>query len=227
MTLEGTNTWLLRAGDGLVVVDPGPADEAHLGRVAAHGPVLLAVLTHAHADHAEGAARLRELTGCPVTAYAAGLCAGTGPLADGAALPVPGLPARVLATPGHTEDSVCLLVDDPAAPAIVTGDTVLGRGPTVVEGRLGAYLGSLERLRALGGLPALPGHGPVVPSIADAAGQLLQHRMDRVEQVRAALAAGAATAEDVVQQVYPGLAPGLRRAALHSTRGAMAYLRGQ
>jgi len=63
MTLEGTNTWVLRAPgeDRCVVVDPGPLDEQHLAAVAAAGPVAVVLLTHAHADHSAGAGRLAEL----------------------------------------------------------------------------------------------------------------------------------------------------------------------
>ncbi|MDQ2708723.1 MAG: MBL fold metallo-hydrolase, partial [Actinomycetota bacterium] len=65
MTLDGTNTWLLRApgSEQTVVIDPGPADEKHLRMVADYGPIAQILLTHRHSDHAEGAHRLAELTG--------------------------------------------------------------------------------------------------------------------------------------------------------------------
>ncbi len=65
MTLDGTNTWVLRApaAEYAIVVDPGPADEGHLTRIAEHGPIGLILITHGHPDHTEGAARLSELLG--------------------------------------------------------------------------------------------------------------------------------------------------------------------
>src|SRR5690349_18367304 len=70
MTLEGTNTWLLRDDPQrrqAIVVDPGPLDDRHLGVVAsAAGAVSMILLTHGHPDHSAGAARLHELTGAPV-----------------------------------------------------------------------------------------------------------------------------------------------------------------
>ncbi|RZS91802.1 glyoxylase-like metal-dependent hydrolase (beta-lactamase superfamily II) [Motilibacter rhizosphaerae] len=219
MTLEGTCTWLLDAPGGPVVVDPGPDDEAHLAALAAAGPALV-VLTHRHADHAAGAARLHALTGAPVRAADPALCRGATPLVDGEELPGG---AAVLAAPGHTSDSVCLVLPG----AVLTGDTVLGRGTTVIDapdGRLGAYLATLERLAALGERTVLPGHGPVLPSVAAAARRLHEHRLARVAEVRAALDAGARTPEEVVVRVYPGLAPELVRPALLSTAAAVAYL---
>src|SRR5207249_4547086 len=76
---------------GSVVVDPGPSDEAHIARVAEHGPVRLIVLTHGHLDHSEGAARLHELTGAPVVARDPKWCIDAEPLADGRAEPVEGV----------------------------------------------------------------------------------------------------------------------------------------
>ena len=73
MTLEGTNTWLLRGADagendGYIVIDAGPSDEGHLAAVAALGTIDLILLTHGHLDHSGGSARLAELTGAPVLA---------------------------------------------------------------------------------------------------------------------------------------------------------------
>src|SRR5205823_3341063 len=145
MTLEGTNTWVLRepGSKACVVVDPGPLDESHLRAVANHGPVALIVLTHGHPDHAEGAPRLHELTRAPGTAHRASLCIGSDPLPEGRHVAVDGVDWLTVVTPGHSSDSVCFLLD--ADRALLTGDTVLGRGTTVVahpDGRLVDYLDS-------------------------------------------------------------------------------------
>ena len=152
MTLDGTNTWVLSAPGSrdVVVVDPGPADDAHLEAVAAHGDVALVLLTHGHLDHSEGAPPFHEATGAPVAAFDPARC--VGPLTDGLDLRVGGLTVRVLATPGHSGDSVTFVADDGASAAVLTGDTVLGRGPSVVahpDGRLDDYLATLRRLRDL------------------------------------------------------------------------------
>ena len=134
MTLEGTNTYVLRRpdADGAIVVDPGPLDARHLTAVAEHGPVQLILLTHGHADHAEGALLFQEMTGARMTAVDPAYAVGERPLAGSASFDdVGGLRVRVLRTPGHTSDSVSFLVDDDE-PAVLTGDTVLGRGTTVV-----------------------------------------------------------------------------------------------
>jgi len=233
MTLEGTNTYLLRGPDGLTAVDPGPDDPAHLARVAGHGPLTRIVLTHGHPDHAAGAARLAAATGAPVLRRADGSLPDT----------LPGL--TVLATPGHTSDSVCLLASGPGGrdgsgrpdgsggrdgsggPVVLTGDTILGRGTTVVahpDGRLGDYLDALARLAALGDLPVLPGHGPPLPSVRIAALAYLDHRRQRLEQVRAALAAGDRTPREVVARVYAEVDPSLWPAAELSVRAQLDYL---
>ncbi|MGZ4591181.1 MAG: MBL fold metallo-hydrolase [Actinomycetes bacterium] len=229
MTLEGTNTYVLRApgAAGAVVVDPGPLDEQHLAAVAALGRVELILLTHGHPDHAEGAHRFREMTGAPLAAADEHLTAGADRLHDGQHLDgVAGLRVRVVGTPGHTSDSVCFAVEGDT-PALLTGDTILGRGTTVVaypDGRLGPYLDSLARLRALGPMLLLPGHGPVGADASAVATDYLQHRADRLAQVRAARADGAVTAQDVVRRVYADVDPALWPAAELSVRAQLDYL---
>ncbi|MEV0152563.1 MBL fold metallo-hydrolase [Micromonospora sp. NPDC050686] len=229
MTLDGTNTWVLRApgAERGVVVDPGPADEAHLAAVAAHGPVGFVLITHGHADHTEGAPRLSELLGgAPVLAADPAHASGAEPLTPDA-VPDAGLTIRLLNTPGHTADSVCFLVEHGDERVVLTGDTILGRGTTVVahpDGHLGDYLSSLELLSTYTGIPALPGHGPALADCAAAADYYLAHRRARLDQVRAAVAAGATTAPEVVAAVYADVDRSLWWAAEWSVRAQLEYL---
>jgi len=233
MTLEGTNTWVLRAPgeSGCVVVDPGPRDDEHLAAVAAHAPVLATLLTHGHPDHAEGAARFHELTGAPVLAFDPAYVIGDDRLApDRGPLILAGVDIRTFTTPGHTADSVSFAVQlsgSGSEPAVVTGDTILGRGTTVVawpDRELGDYLHSLERLRGLGPIPVLPGHGPVLPDAAEIAAAYLEHRRIRLDQVRAAVAAGDRTPAEVVARVYADVDRAVWPAAELSVRAQLAYL---
>ncbi|GAA0710304.1 MBL fold metallo-hydrolase [Dactylosporangium roseum] len=218
MTLDGTNTWLVRApGGGSVVIDPGPLDEGHLRAVAGHAPVAAILVTHGHEDHTEGVVRLAELTGAPVH---------RAPVREH--LDVDGVSVDSLATPGHTKDSVCFVVRYRGEEIVLTGDTILGRGTTVVawpDGDLGDYLDSLGRLAAFDGRPALPGHGPALTDTAVAARFYHQHREARLAQVRAALDAGAVDAAEVVARVYADVDRGLWSAAEWSVRAQLAYLR--
>lgn len=236
MTLDGTDTWVVAepGAERVVVVDPGPAGDDHLRRVADHvhdsgRRVAVVLLTHGHFDHSEGAPRFAELVDAPVRAFAPAYCTGGDPLIDGESIDVDGLRIDVVATPGHTADSVSFHL--PADGVVFTGDTVLGRGTTVVthpEGNLGDYLASLHRLRELAvSAPVatlLPGHGPVV---ADAVGVLdgyLAHRAERLDQVRAAVAAGHTTPMDVVRTVYADVDRSVWPAAEQSVRAQLDYL---
>ena len=231
MTLEGTNTWVLSepGGGGHVVVDPGPLHEDHLTAVAALGPVSMIVLTHGHPDHAEGAMRLRELTGAPITARDGALCVGADPLQADALSRVASIEWLTVLTPGHSSDSVCFVL--PADRALLTGDSVLGRGTTVVahpDGRLADYLDSLQRLRDLADADVdvlLPGHGPVLDDPIGVLDYYLSHRHERLGQVRDALDAGASDAKDVVRRVYADVDPVLWPAAESSVRAQLDYLR--
>ena len=110
---------------------------------------------------------------------------------------------------------------------MLTGDTILGRGTTVVaypDGDLGDYLHSLGLLELLGALPVLPGHGPALDDCSASAAYYLRHRLARLAQVRSALADGADTPEDVVAAVYADVDKVLWPAAELSVRAQLAYL---
>jgi glyoxylase-like metal-dependent hydrolase (beta-lactamase superfamily II) len=246
MTLDGTNTWVLQEpGAGrLVVVDPGPVEDGHLERLTSElGDVGLVLVTHHHHDHSEVARELGERKGCPVRALDPAYCLGAAPLRDGEEITLDGLALRVLTTPGHTADSVSLVL--PAEAALLTGDMVLGRGTTVVahpDGQLGLYFDSIGRMRALaaaGEVRALwPAHGPVLDDALGVLDLYLAHRRDRLAQVERALAelavpVSAELAEDpalprrVVEVVYADVDPSLWGAAELSVRAQLAYLAGR
>ena len=232
MTLDGTNTWVLREpGAGRsVVIDPGPLDESHLDRVLSlAGPVAVVLLTHGHLDHSAGAARFASLARCGVRALDPAQRLGSEGLVDGDVVEVDGLRVDVVGTPGHSSDSLSFVV--PAESAVLTGDTVLGRGTTVVahpDGELGAYLGSLRRLRDLAASASVtrvwPGHGPVLDDALAVIEYYLAHRRERLDQVRDALASGAVTPRDVVRVVYADVDQQLWPAAELSVRAQLAYL---
>ncbi|TFB77321.1 MBL fold metallo-hydrolase [Cryobacterium glaciale] len=232
MTLDGTNSYLIGAADApaLVVVDPGPLHEGHLAALAAAGRVELVLITHRHADHTAGSVRFAELTGAPVRAFDAAHCVNGDPLVDGELIAAAGTSIRVIAAPGHTDDSVCLhLPGDGEAGSVLTGDTILGRGTTIIDGDLADYLASLEALRALGPATVLPAHGPVLPDLAASCTAYLAHRHERLDQVRAALArlGSAATVAQVTDLVYAQTDAAVRFAAEASVRAQLAYLRAE
>lgn len=233
MTLDGTNTWILREPGAArsVVVDPGPADDAHLQSVlAAAGEVALILFTHRHFDHTEALGRFAELTGAPARATDPEFCRGADPLVGGEEIEVDGLTIEVVPTPGHTTDSTCFHL--PAEASLLSGDTILGRGTTIIahpDGVLGSYLDSLGHVRQMveEGLVQriLPGHGPVIDQPAAVVDFYLEHRAERLEQVRAAVEAGAATAAEVVEQVYRDVDQSLWGAAELSVAAQLTYLR--
>ncbi|MDZ5077552.1 MBL fold metallo-hydrolase [Nesterenkonia sp. HG001] len=230
MTLEGTTTYLLAGEDTVAVVDPGPADHPeHLEAIlSALGKrrVTQILVTHRHRDHTGAASVLAQRTGAPVRGADPEQCLpgadgrSPAPLTHGERLDLGDAVAEVVHTPGHTSDSICLFLpraqvvdetgDDrlghvapePAA-MMLTGDTILGRGTTMLDhpdGTLTDYLSSLDRLAQFGDrqkdqdrpghgdVLMLPAHGPAQPSLAESARAYLAHRQERLDQVRALLA---------------------------------------
>lgn len=235
MTLDGTNTWVIAepGSPAAVVVDPGPSDPAHLRRVLAAATtggrrVGRILLTHGHPDHSGGARELAALTGAPVLAADSRHRTGGTGLGPGDVVADAGCDVEVVATPGHSGDSVSFLV--PADSVLLTGDTVLGRGTTVIadDGNLGDYLRSLDRLRTLADASdltaLLPGHGPVVPDPVATLDRYIGHRRERLAEITAALAAGDRTPAEIVARVYADVDRGLWPFAEWSVRAQLGYL---
>jgi glyoxylase-like metal-dependent hydrolase (beta-lactamase superfamily II) len=236
MTLDGTNTWVIAdQGEGALVVDPGPAIVDHIEAImAASGPRLVMIaLTHRHLDHSESAAALAERAGCGVRAADPQFRLGPAGLDGGDLLRLGALTLQVFETPGHTSDSRSLLLSGPdRVVRLITGDMVLGRGTTVItypDGDLAAYFESLDLLermvRSRNVTELLPGHGPIVTDPLPWLAFYRRHRHERLDQVRAALAAGDRTASEIVARVYADVDRRLWPAAEQSVRAQLDYLR--
>jgi glyoxylase-like metal-dependent hydrolase (beta-lactamase superfamily II) len=245
--LEGTNSWIIRApGDRVaVIVDPGPHDEGHLNVLqaqaeAAGAEIALILLTHHHGDHADGAPRFRQLTGAPVRAADKRWCAGGEVLEDGELISFDGLTPtiEVVATPGHTRDSLCFFIHgaggaagtDDDVEGIISGDTLAGRHTTMISetsGDLGDYLDSLRMLdKRSHGVRLLPGHGPDREDAAEVVEKYINRREQRITQVTEAVKklGEDATVGQIVDEIYTDVDPVLRSAAKQSTRVTLHYL---
>ena len=111
LTLDGTNTWVLRGpgSDEMVIVDPGPDDDEHIAKIAELGKIPLVLISHKHEDHTGAIDKIVERTGAVVRAVGSGFLRGLGgPLTDGEVIDAAGLRITVMATPGHTADSLSL-----------------------------------------------------------------------------------------------------------------------
>jgi glyoxylase-like metal-dependent hydrolase (beta-lactamase superfamily II) len=229
MTLEGTNTYLIGDDRSVIVMDPGPADDDHLASIeaaVAGASVIAVLLTHRHPDHAEAAERTASMF---ETVVASETPQGLKDVAvtEGSRFGGDGVYLTPIATPGHSSDHLCFLLEDEKV--LFTGDHILGRGTTVVafpDGDMGAYMASLERVRGLGAEVEryYPGHGPVVENPAEVVAEYIDHRRMRERQVIDGLDAGPATPEELVARIYTDVDPILHPIAALSVRAHLAEL---
>ncbi|GAA2369752.1 MULTISPECIES: MBL fold metallo-hydrolase [Gordonia] len=236
--LDGTNTWILRApgSSTAVVVDPGPTKHGkHVRAVAAAaGEVELVLISHRHHDHVGACKRMRKLVGAPQRAYSDEYSVGAPRLRDREVIEAAGVTITVMHTPGHTADSTSFLVEWEGQRAILTADTILGFGTTVLDpsdGSLKDYFNSLNRLLVeASDAVVLPGHGPDHPELEPIARYYKSHREERLAQIVAALDELGVSPEKakpmkVVRKVYSDVDQKLWPAAKMSVKTQLEYLR--
>lgn len=216
-TGPGTNTYLLRDGGEVVILDPGPVIDAHEAAIleaVGSDAVVAVVATHTHPDHAPMANPLGRRLGAPAIGFA------PGPefepdrtVEDGGAIVFGGRSIVAVHTPGHTPDHLCFLLDD----VLFTGDHIM-QGSTVVIEDAADYLQSLYRVRDLAARRLEPGHGDAIDDAGKRIDEYIDHRLERERQLLAAIREGAATVGDIVDRVYAAVPAELRPAAVHQVR---------
>jgi glyoxylase-like metal-dependent hydrolase (beta-lactamase superfamily II) len=231
-TYTGTQTYLVGGEEGLAVIDPGPAEAAHLDalvRAIGEAPVLAIACTHTHRDHSPAAAPLARLTGAPIVGCAPLVIDSDEPradapfdkvyapdrvLLDGEAIAGPGWTLTALATPGHTSNHLCFALEESGA--LFTGDHVMGWSTTVVappDGEMAAYMASLEKLQARDDRVYYPAHGPAVHNPKQLVRGMIGHRRQRERQILRLLGARPQAIAELVPQMYKGVSEFLWPAA--------------
>ncbi|WP_425102070.1 MBL fold metallo-hydrolase [Tropicibacter sp. S64] len=241
MTFRGTNTYLVGAGSGLAVIDPGPDDAGHLeailDAVTPGQQVTHVLVTHAHLDHSPLARRLGLVTGAPVLAFGSA-DAGRSPimarlaeqglagggegvdaafvpdivLADGAAIEGDGWTLTALHTPGHMANHLGFALGE----TLFSGDLVMGWATSLVsppDGDLTDFMASLDRLQQRRWQTFFPGHGAPVTDPGKRLAELVAHRKGREAAILQALTAGPATARTLAELIYTETPPSLLPAA--------------
>ena len=245
MTLSGTNSYVV-GGTPAWVIDPGPADEAHIAEVRdvaeARGGIGGVVLTHSHLDHnagvgmlgaglafghAEGfddlAAMLGEGVAAPPEPPVAGAGATVGPF-------------DVIPTPGHATDHVAFRLRDPhprgasgRGDVLFCGDLVLGEGSSIVPpaaggGSLADYMRSLEAIAALEPALLCPGHGGWIAEPAARIAEYAAHRRERERLLIAALESGLRCTDELLDAGWHDVPAPMRPAAELAMRAHLEKL---
>jgi glyoxylase-like metal-dependent hydrolase (beta-lactamase superfamily II) len=226
LTGPGTNTYVLGRNRPMVI-DPGSRDPAHLERIldVAGGSIDQILCTHSHPDHSPGAAELRARTGASIFGLPPPRDPHQDPsyvpdagLADGERIAAADVRLRVVHTPGHVSNHVCLLLEDEGM--LFTGDHLM-QGTTVViippEGSMRDYLSSLRRLQGMSISSLAPGHGSVIADAQAEIARVIAHRLERESKLVAALSArGSASLDELLPVVYADVPASLHEWARHS-----------
>lgn len=226
-TLSGSNTYLVGTGPSRILIDTGeghPSYVPHLldvmGRVGCtHISEIL--LTHWHHDHIGGVKDLlRRLGNIPVRKFkqnAHKMCwrelvpfergirllegVQWEEIHDGDVFRTEGATIRAIYTPGHTFDHVCFFLEEDDA--LFSGDNVMGIGTSVFI-ELNNYMESLKKISDLRPTRIFPGHGPLIWDGIEKIKFYIDHRQQRIDQVKSVLSPTTTKSlSDVFAAVYP------------------------
>ena len=244
-TFLGTNTYIVGRGR-VAVIDPGPADEAHLAAIAqaTRGERVSHILiTHSHRDHCDGARALQEQLGGEIVAFGpTGGPRGAGApglgdafvdphfvpdrkVVDGETIRAGGFALDVLHMPGHAPDHLCFALVGKRT--VFTGDHVMGWNTTVIappEGNMVDFLASLDRLMQRHDKMFLPAHGGRIQTPQRVVRAYIMHRQWREQTILACLDEGIRTIPRIVEKLYGGLDTELKEAAALSVLAHLDHL---
>jgi len=244
-TYTGTQTHIVGIED-VAVIDPGPADPAHIDavvRAIAGRPVVAIVITHTHNDHSPGSRPLKARTGAPIIGCAPLVLEEIGPradasfdkdyapdrvLKDGESVSGTGWTLTAVATPGHTSNHLCYALEQTGA--LFTGDHVMGWSTTVVmppDGDMTAFMASLNMLQHREDKRYYPAHGEPIDNPRQLVRGHLGHRRQREAQILRVLGEGISAIPDMVERMYVGVDRRLYGAAGGSVKAHLIDLAGR
>jgi glyoxylase-like metal-dependent hydrolase (beta-lactamase superfamily II) len=245
-TFRGTGTYVV--GDGEVaVIDPGPDIGEHVAALLAGlsgEQVTHILITHTHRDHSPAAAALKAATGAPTYGFGPHAGGKRGDPAveeggdwdfmpdvtahDGDAITGSGWRFEAVHTPGHTSNHLCFALPDQGI--LFSGDHVMGWSTSVIappDGDMSAYMASLDKLLDRPDAVYWPTHGPAITEPQAHVSAFVAHRREREAGILECLAAGSERIDSIVDKLYVGLQPGLRRAAGRSVHAHLIDLAGR
>ena len=242
-TFKGTGTYVIGEGE-VAVIDPGPDLDEHVAALLAGlagERVTHILITHTHRDHSPAAAAVRAATGAATYGFGPHAGGRRGEPAieeggdwdfspdvtvhDGDAISGGGWQFEAVHTPGHTSNHLCFAM--PAQGILFSGDHVMGWSTSVIappDGDMSAYMASLDKLLGRSDAVYWPTHGPAITEPRAHVRAFIAHRREREAGILECLATGAERIESIVDKLYVGLEPGLRRAAGRSVHAHLLDL---
>jgi len=242
-TFKGTGTYVVGNGD-VAVIDPGPDIAEHVDALVAGlsgERVTHILITHTHRDHSPAARALQTATGAPTYGFGPHAGGKRGDpaveeggdwdfapdvtLRDGDRVAGKGWTFEAVHTPGHTSNHLCFALAD--AGVLFSGDHVMGWSTSVIappDGDMAAYMASLDKLLGRRDAVYWPTHGPAITEPHEHVRAFIAHRRERESGILGCLRAGVERVDAIVERLYVGLQPGLRRAAGRSVHAHLIDL---